>query len=128
VRKVPLLYNVVPQELEDKCGIKPAEQKAIVLHFVGKQKPWFKNNPFNHEWKNNFERADQINLNNRLAARETWTRLTIYKYQFYLYFRYFFHLLFHWLHLFLGYIGAYLLKNHKHFYFKVKKIIIFKGD
>ena len=64
-------YNIVPQALVERCGMRPGAVKGVILHFLGpKYKPWLKDSYFYKEWLDNLKRADSIDLNNRPAAKK----------------------------------------------------------
>ena len=46
---------------------------GIILHFLGRDKPWFKNNVFYKEWENNYIKADSINLK-KIPKGKKWTK------------------------------------------------------
>ena len=53
--------------------------KSITTHFVSYQKPLDYCDSIYEIWKNNFNRADQIDLNNRLPAKGAWNNWEVKK-------------------------------------------------
>ncbi len=87
-KKIPWVYNTDMLRIIYDCNIKPEKIKGVTLHFIScpsiTNKPWEKNNPFYPEWKSNLERAELIDLNNRIPPKKRWREVTAEYYTLYL--------------------------------------------
>lgn len=63
-QKLPPVYDMYIYEDQNQWQIPSEKLQGIIIHFCGKDKPWFKTNKFYGEWHNNFLKADLINLEN----------------------------------------------------------------
>jgi len=121
--KLSLIYNIYPNFLIDRCIIRPEEVNGIILHFPA-FKPWVLKDYFYNEWRNNLEKAEQINLNKIQNAVKVWNKEEIKKYCSYIRKR-------HMLFLFdryVGCIGIFLKNNFPKLYFILKKLKNGKPD
>jgi len=77
------VYNIYPDYIIPTCNIPPEKVKGIILHFII-NKPWDTKSPFHKEWKENLDRAEEINLKKPQELRKVWTKQQIKKYSDYL--------------------------------------------
>ncbi len=85
--KLPRVFNLHPLLYMHDYKIKPNRIIAIVLHFAGddpKGKPWYKENPFYREWKENLNKAEFIDRKNIPQPVEIWSGEKIWIYEKYL--------------------------------------------
>ena len=74
---LPCVYNV-QMAFSDQCQFEVCSEKniGIVLHFPTRQldrKPWSFFSPYNKLWKENFYKANLINLEDRLQPKKIWS-------------------------------------------------------
>lgn len=80
-QKLPLIYNVYPDVWQKSYKIKPKNINGVILHFAGGAvKPWDENSYFYREWRENFGRADQVDINSPQQPVGNWTDSAIQKY------------------------------------------------
>ena len=83
--KVPIVYNDPVNLLKIKYDINEKRDKSIAIHFIHFPKPWEKSSPYYLEWHNNLERAEDINLANRLEAKRVINKSEIRQYEIYIF-------------------------------------------
>lgn len=71
--RLNIAYGVFPHFWMKFYRYKAEEIKGIFLHFAAAQKPWMVGNPFYQEWKESFDKADQIDLSRRVPPAKVWT-------------------------------------------------------
>ncbi len=59
-------YFIIPRPLQSK---EIHNLPGVILHFFGGFKPWYLSSIFYKEWKNNLNRADDIDLENRILPQ-----------------------------------------------------------
>lgn len=96
-------YNLSPDIIQDLCGIKPSQQKALIFHLG----PKVLEQSLNPEQVALLEQAGKFNLNNRPKARAVWSDWLIVNYQLYLYLRYLIYRPYHYGLRLLGYLSKY---------------------
>ncbi|HLD10577.1 MAG TPA: glycosyltransferase [Candidatus Nanoarchaeia archaeon] len=70
--RLPIIYNF-PVVLSNKV-VEAIFGESVVQHFVSSKKPWKKDSSFYREWKDNLEKADRIDLDNRIKGNLLSTR------------------------------------------------------
>lgn len=121
-KKLPAVYNVYWTGDRNQWFIKPKKIKGIVLHFITSEKPWLTKNYFYKEWKNNLDKAENINLKN-IQPGNQWPKEKILNYSSYLNKR---RILFYPLLVidrYIGLAGIFLKRNFPKLYFSLKKIL-----
>lgn len=122
---LPVVYNLPLYHFINFKNIKPEKIKGIVLHFH-KNKPWDKKNYFYKEWKNNLEKAEQINLKKPQKGKK-WTEKEIKEYSAYLEnnpysYKYNLFRINSYIDRRIGLAGIFLKNNWPRLYFKLKKL------
>lgn len=122
--KLPRVYNSYVNSWEQYYKIKPENLRGIVIHFAGpnsQDKPWHPGNPLHKEWKNNFKKANQIDLNN-IPVDKKWTEKEIKKYCLFLKKRHIIYYIKNSIDKNLGLFGIVLKKKSPKLYSILKKI------
>ena len=78
-KPLPLAYNSNPYDLMTRLIYSPTKARAIVLHFMGSDKPWRKFNFWHKEWETNLKKADKIDLKNIPKPKEEWSKYQLLK-------------------------------------------------
>jgi lipopolysaccharide biosynthesis glycosyltransferase len=124
--KIPDMYNVcVNYAILPKT--RPEKVKGIVLHFVGQDptgKPWYPENKFYNEWKNNLEKVELIDLNKRSPGKILSDK-EIKRHTLLLRIKRYYTCFIAEIDRNIGLVGIFLKKNFPKLYFKLKRI---KGD
>lgn len=63
-KRLSCAYNFAGYAMQ-YLGVSLKLNDAIVFHLYGNNKPWLPGSSFNTEWKNNLQKAEEINLNDR---------------------------------------------------------------
>ena len=113
---LPMIYNIPPYFLTKGYKIKAENIKGIILHFSGR-KPWNSKDMFYKEWKNNLDRAKDINVNKIQKPVKKWNKQEIKEYSKYLRTK---HLVF-LLNRYIGFFGIFLKNNFPKLYSILKK-------
>ena len=79
-KKFPIRYNLLVGSSFEHPFLISHIYKANVLHFNGIRNPWEKENIFYSLWKKNFDKADLINLSNRLPAKKPEFKIIFFRY------------------------------------------------
>jgi lipopolysaccharide biosynthesis glycosyltransferase len=121
--KLPIVYNLPLFHFIDFKNIKPEKIKGIVLHFH-KHKPWNPKNYFYKEWKNNLEKAEQINLKKPQKGKN-WTDKETREYSKYLEnkpysYKYILFRIRNSIDRYTGLFGIFLKNNFPKLYYKLK--------
>ncbi len=61
-QKLPAVYDFYISDERNQWCIVNQKIESIIIHFVGKSKPWKRKNSFHHEWSKNLKKAEEINL------------------------------------------------------------------
>src|SRR5690606_7933927 len=80
--KLPMVFNVYMNS-SNNGYLKPRNVRGIILHFIGKEKPWIEQSPFYNEWRNNLEKANDINFSTPREGN-CWSTDEILQYSRYL--------------------------------------------
>ena len=64
------LYNFNPHYLNSYYGIKTESIQPFIYHFFHWPKPWQIESPYYETWRDNLKKAEDINLQNRPAAKK----------------------------------------------------------
>lgn len=124
-RKLDITYNIVPCFLQ-KYYTNPKNFQGTIIHFLYYAgKPWNLKNPFYKEWKENLERANEIDIKNPLQFKEEKFkhRYVYYKIRFLTKIDYFFNI-----DRRIGQIGIFTKKYHPKLYHRLNKIIFNKDE
>lgn len=70
--RLPFAYNVYPYYWNKFYNLSFDEIDGIFLHFAATLKPWDKNNYYYSEWKENYEKADSIDLSRPIKIHKKW--------------------------------------------------------
>ena len=74
------LYNFNPHYLDNYYKIKSKNIQPFLYHFFHLPKPWQSESPYYETWQTNLEKAENINLQNRLSAKKIVSRAEEEKY------------------------------------------------
>ena len=119
-KELPIIYNL---DMRDFKFINPKKINAIILHFIGEDKPWLLNSHFHNEWKSNLKRADKINLDKIPFPSKKFKQSEIKNYSLYLKIRSLFYIP-NWMHFIdyqIGLMGIFLYDKFPKLYFKLKR-------
>ncbi|MDA3802947.1 MAG: NAD-dependent epimerase/dehydratase family protein [Patescibacteria group bacterium] len=61
-KKLPYTYNSSPDKLENYYGMVKERQKAFIMHFCRRVKPWEVESVYHKEWINNFNKFSEIDF------------------------------------------------------------------
>jgi len=87
-KKLSLMYNTIPAELNNYYGVSKSKILAFIVHFpCVKIKPWNSESPYYKEWLDNLNWAEEINLNKRPSARKIFSDQAINRYLRYIKFK-----------------------------------------
>jgi len=89
--KIPSIYNVNPYYLNHNYKISLDKINGAILHFSGSNsmgKPWEIINPYYLEWKDNFNKAESINLKKSQQSKKNASDYKIENIRFHLYSNY----------------------------------------
>lgn len=78
-QQLPSIYNLYIYNGRNQWHLPLKRMDGIILHFIGPDKPWQKNNFFYEEWNKNYKKANSINLNN-IPRAKTWSQEKIKNY------------------------------------------------
>lgn len=67
-KEIPVSYNLDPNYIRECYGLKLEQNVAAVIHCGWSKKPWDKTSPYYPLWLENLNKADKIDLSNRLPA------------------------------------------------------------
>lgn len=81
--KLPPVYNFYILNGHNPRRIKPKNIRAIILHFLGADKPWKKGNNFYDEWKSNFDKAHSLDPK-KIIPGTKWSKKMVFFYSKYL--------------------------------------------
>lgn len=84
---LPSVYNVYITGSRNLWHLKLEKIKGIVLHFISTDQLWINKNYFYQEWKDNLDKANEIDLGN-IPTGKKWSPKQISDYSNYLNFRY----------------------------------------
>ena len=82
-QELPYVYNVHPKCTEEYFHISRRSVEAIIVHFAC-EFPWKPDHEFYPEWKNNFDKSDEIDITMRQPNCKKWSQLEIKTYRLYL--------------------------------------------
>ncbi|MBI3333891.1 hypothetical protein HYZ97_00175 [Candidatus Pacearchaeota archaeon] len=80
---LPLVYNISMKSMLLDHNIPAEKARGIILHFVGKQKPWNKKNPYYAEWISMHNKFNELNMQKKVEP-DKWGVLKICLYCWYL--------------------------------------------
>lgn len=121
--KLPQVYNVYVLRDGTPWGIKPSKINGIIIHFPGpSNKVWnHQKHFFYQEWKDNLDKADNIDLNN-IPAGNKWSKRQIINYSNYLNLRYILFIPYYYIDRKIGQLGLLLKKYLPRIYKILKKL------
>jgi len=71
-RQLPDAYNMMLYKSKPQWPLSARHVDALMLHFVGPEKPWDSTGPFREEWDAMLQRADEFELEN-IPAGNVWS-------------------------------------------------------
>ena len=82
-KELPYFYIAHPVGMTQYYQIKKKKIRAISMHFSCLH-PWEPTNDYYKEWKQNRDKAEEIDLSNRLVPVQNWTKWEMQRYWLYL--------------------------------------------
>jgi lipopolysaccharide biosynthesis glycosyltransferase len=117
---LPRVYNTYANMINAHNSLfKP---KGIILHIFGRRegRPWFPENYYYAEWKNNLKKAENIDISKPTANIKTWSKIKIWIYSFPIYLKVVFYDTSRGVDKILGIVGLLLRKNNPKLYKMLK--------
>jgi lipopolysaccharide biosynthesis glycosyltransferase len=87
-KEIPAIYNLHYKFFTDTLKIQPHKLRGILIHLLDNSVPQNPQDPFYEEWMHNLKQADNIDLKNRIPAKEKWNYWSSRFYFLYLVFNY----------------------------------------
>ena len=115
---LPAPYCLTVDYFINHTNLKPKNLKGMVINFFVYNKPLNFFEHFYQQWKINLDRANEIDLNNRLPATKIWSQKEIWGYGLYLRIK----VLIHSLDCLIGLVGIWLKKFCPAFYHFLKTL------
>ncbi|MGA2418335.1 MAG: glycosyltransferase, partial [Candidatus Staskawiczbacteria bacterium] len=118
---LPRVYNVRARKTHIKKDL--SKINGIILHMMsadGTDKPWFPENYYYAEWKNNLKKAENIDISKPTASIKAWSKIKIWVHIFFICGDNFLFNIYYKVDRTLGTIGLFLKKYFPKIYFYLK--------
>ncbi len=80
---LPPVYDVYLLNGWNQWNLSPDKIDGIILHFLGPDKPWDSKNEFYNEWRNNYLKADRIDLT-KISEGKQWSKSKVQSFSYFL--------------------------------------------
>lgn len=118
-KKLPCIYNAYFPSNTRWFNL---YKKAALIHFIGRNKPWFEGNNFYGEWRRNMEMAYMINLKNR-PNRKKMSRVSMHMiYLNFIYWKNYIRENYSIYHMTMGHIGSFMKRRSPRLYRNIKNV------
>jgi len=117
-QRLARVYNVYATKAGKEPGF--SDMKGIILHIMGKEenKPWSHGNYYYNEWKNNLEKAENIDILRPVVSIKPWPKIKIWAYSTFIYLS----MAYYSVDKTIGRAGLFIKKKYPSLYGNLKKI------